>query len=334
MKTLITGASGFIGSFLVEESLRRGMDTWAGVRKSSSRIYLQDDRIRFAELDLEHSERLEEQLRHHREEHGGWDCIIHCAGATKCRRKEDFDRINFDSTRRFVDLLLKLDMQPHQFIYISSLSVYGPVHEQNYIPIKETDIPSPDTAYGRSKLKSELYLQSLDDFPYVIFRPTGVYGPREKDYFMMAQSIDRHIDVSVGYRRQDLTFIYVKDLVQAVFCAVEKGVIRRCYFVSDGCVYSSRAFSDYIKTALGRRFVLHVTFPLVVLKLVSAIAETVAGWAGRSSTLNRDKYNIMKQRNWQCDITPLVKELGFKPEYDLERGVNECIAWYKKEKWL
>ena len=51
-KVLVTGASGFIGSFLVEGGLERGMQVWAGVRKSSSRKYLQDSRISFAELDL------------------------------------------------------------------------------------------------------------------------------------------------------------------------------------------------------------------------------------------------------------------------------------------
>lgn len=53
-----------------------------------------------------------------------------------------------------------------------------------------------------------------------------------------------------------------------------------------------------------------------------------------TSTLNGDKYNIMKQRNWQCDIAPAVRELGYRPAYDLDRGVTETIAWYKKEGWL
>ena len=56
---LITGASGFIGSFLVEEALRRGFDTWAGVRRTSSRVYLTDPRIRFIELDMGHRDVLE-----------------------------------------------------------------------------------------------------------------------------------------------------------------------------------------------------------------------------------------------------------------------------------
>ena len=335
MKILITGASGFIGSFLVEEALRRGMETWAGVRASSSRAWLQDARIRFAELDLGDDRRLEEQLCRHRDTEGAWDYVIHCAGATKCRRKEDFDRINYDATCRLVCLLTELGMMPRQFLYISSLSVYGPIHETDYAPIREQDTPRPDTAYGRSKLRSEEFLRSTPDrFPYVIFRPTGVYGPRERDYYLMAQSISRHLDVAVGFRRQDLTFIYVKDLVQAVYLAIERGVTRRAYFVSDGRVYSSRAYSDYIRAELGNPVVVRLTFPLAVLRAVSVVAETLAGLAGRSSTLNRDKYHIMKQRNWRCDITPLVEELGFRPAYDLQRGVRESIAWYKQQGWL
>ena len=66
--------------------------------------------------------------------------------------------------------------------------------------------------------------------PYVILRPTGVYGPRERDYFMMAKSIQSHTDFAVGFKQQDITFVYVTDVVQAVFLAMEKGQTGRCYF--------------------------------------------------------------------------------------------------------
>mgnify|MGYP000690622906 CR=1 FL=1 len=89
-----------------------------------------------------------------------------------------------------------------------------------------------------------------------------------------------------------------------------------------------------IRAELGNPVVVRLTFPLAVLRAVSVVAETLAGLAGRSSTLNRDKYHIMKQRNWRCDITPLVEELGFRPAYDLQRGVRESIAWYKQQGWL
>mgnify|MGYP001520965070 FL=1 len=225
-------------------------------------------------------------------------------------------------------------MIPKQFIYISTLSVFGPVHEKTYQPITEEDSPLPNTAYGLSKLKAELYLQSIPGFPYVIYRPTGVYGPREKDYYLMAKSIKQHTDFAVGFRRQDLTFIYVKDIVQAVFLGIEKRACRRAYFLADGQVYRSRAFSDLIRKELGNPFVIRVICPLIVLKVVSLLAESWAKWNKIPSTLNSDKYNIMKQRNWQCDITPAVRELGFAPQYNLEQGVKETVAWYKNEGWL
>ena len=314
-KILVTGSSGFIGSFLVEGGLEREFQVWAGVRKRSSRKYLQDSRIQFAELDFTDSTHLAEQLKKHKLQHGGWDYIIHCAGVTKCLDKADFEMGNYWATRLFIETLQQLDMVPEQFLYLSSLSVFGPIHEKNYQSITETDVPKPDTAYGLS-------------------RPTGVYGPRERDYFLMAKSIRNHVDFMAGFRRQDLTFVFVKDLVQAIYLAIDKQVIRRSYFVTDGDVYSSRTFSDLIRKELGNPWMIRFICPLWLLKVISFVSENVAKLLRKPSTLNCDKYKIMRQRNWRCDITPLEKELGYRPEYPLERGVKEIIAWYKKEGWL
>lgn len=331
---LITGASGFIGSFIVEEALKRDFGVWAGIRSTSSRTYLQDPKIHFLELDFAHPNTLRAQLSGHKGTYNKFDYIVHCAGVTKCAEEKTFDHVNYLQTKYFIDTLRELNMVPRQFIYVSTLSVFGPIHEQTFEPIREDDSPLPNTAYGLSKLKAELYIQSIPRFPYVIFRPTGVYGPREMDYFLMAKSIKQHLDFSVGYSRQDLTFVYVRDVVQAVFKAIDKNVSCRAYALSDGQVYDSRAFSDLIQKELGHPFVIHLKCPLFILKTISLFAEFIAKRSGKGSTLNSDKYKIMKQRNWQCDITPTINELGYSPEYKLERGVEETITWYKKEGWL
>ena len=198
----------------------------------------------------------------------------------------------------------------------------GPAHEKDNQPITEHDLPVPNTAYGASKLQAESLLADVKGLNYVVLRPTGVYGPRERDYAMLAQSIRRHIDFAVGYRPQTLTFIYVADLVDAAFLALEHGECGRKYFLTDGAEYSSRAFSDLIQQRLGVRHVLHVTAPLWVLRVVSWIAEHAARMLGTTSTLNSDKYRIMCQRNWRCDITPARKELGYCPQWPLKRGVD------------
>lgn len=324
-KILITGASGFIGSFMVERALALGMETWAAVRPTSSRKYLTDKRIHFINLNLGNEKELYTQLKEHLDTEGRpFDYVIHAAGATKCRRAEDFFSINAEGTERLALSLrlteaLKAD---GRFVFISSLSVMGPAHEKDNQSITEHDLPVPNTAYGASKLQAESLLADVKGLNYVVLRPTGVYGPRERDYAMMAQSIRRHIDFAVGYRPQTLTFIYVADLVDAAFLALEHGECGCKYFLTDGAEYSSRAFSDLIQQRLGVRHVLHVTAPLWVLRVVSWIAEHAARMLGTTSTLNSDKYRIMCQRNWRCDITPARKELGYCPQWPLKRGVD------------
>ena len=330
MKILITGASGFIGSFIVEEALKKGLDTWAAVRGSSSKAYLQDERINLIALNLSSREELIEQLRPHQ-----FDYVVHAAGVTKCIDKRDFRRINTEGTKNLVQALQQLQMPLKRFVYLSSLSVYGAIREQQpYEEIRETDTPQPNTEYGRSKLEAEQWLDTLKDFPYVILRPTGVYGPRERDYFLMAKSIKGHSDFAVGYKRQDITFVYVTDVVQAVFLAIEKGQTGRTYFLSDGEVYQSTTFSDLIHEELGRPWWIRITAPVWVLRIVTFFGEHIGRMTGKISALNNDKYNILRQRNWRCDIQPAIDELGYQPQVKLKEGVRRSIKWYKEQGWL
>ncbi len=330
-KILITGASGFIGSFIVEEALRRDMEVWAAVRPTSSKRYLQDERIHFINLDLSDPERLKQQLQEHQ-----FQYVVHAAGATKCLNRNDFFSINTDGTRHLANALIALHMPLKRFVFISSLSVFGAVREQQpYTEITEHDTPEPNTAYGQSKLKAEQYLDSIgNDFPYIILRPTGVYGPRERDYFLMAQSVKNHIDFAAGYRQQDITFVYVEDVVQAVFLALDHGRSGRKYFLSDGEVYSSTDFSNLIRRALGNPWMLRIKAPLWVLRLVTWYGEWRARLTGKITALNNDKYNILCQRNWRCDIEPAMDELGYHPHYRLRRGVKLTIDWYRENGWL
>lgn len=331
MKILITGASGFIGSFIVEEAIRRGFETWAAVRRSSSKAYLQDARIHFVELNLSSREQLVEQLR---DKH--FDYVVHAAGVTKCLHKQDFARINTEGTKNLVDALIEVGMPLKRFVFVSSLSIFGAIKEQQpYEEIRETDAPQPNTAYGMSKLAAEQYLeQQASRVPYIIVRPTGVYGPREKDYFIMAKSIQQHSDFAVGFKRQDITFVYVKDVVQAIFLALDKGQNGRKYFLSDGQVYQSETFSNLIHEALGRPWWIRIKAPIWVLRVVTFFGEYIGRMTGKVTALNNDKYHILRQRNWRCDIQPAIDELGYQPEYDLARGVKETIKWYQDNKWL
>ena len=317
-QVLITGASGFIGSFLVEEALNRNWKVWAGIRQTSSKEYLRDERISFIDLSYSDKDKLKQQIEDHQNRFGKWDYIIHNAGVTKCLHIQDFEKINYRFTRHLIEALKETDAVPEKFILMSSLSA----------------APPTDTIYGKSKWKAEEFLEAQTDFPFVILRPTGVYGPRDKDYFLMLKSIKKGLELTAGSQPQILTFIYVTDLAKAAFLAAESVFSRKTYNVSDGNTYSDETYTQIAKKALGKKQVLKLRVPLILLKTISILAELFSKLSKKPSTLNRDKYKIMKRRDWTCDISPLVHDLGFQAEYGLERGIQECVNWYTNQGWL
>lgn len=334
MKILITGASGFIGSHIAEEALRNGDEVWCAIRKTTSRRYLQDERLHFVELDLSSERQLAAALSQHR-----FGAIVHAAGATKCPTRNDFFRVNTQGTLNLVKAVEATQADDVRFVFVSSLSVV------NSIPGEEL---GNATAYGESKLRAEEVVRA-SRLQWVILRPTGVYGPREKDYFIMVKSITQHTDFAVAGMDQILTFVYVDDVVQAVMRSVNgeaSHVVHGIFPLSDGAEYSSVTFSDYIIdniTAIeGKRpWVLRIKAPLWLMRGVCWCGEIYNRLFARGKngskrliTLNNDKYNILSQRDWRCDITLTRRLLGYEPKVQLEEGVRRTVAWYKENGWI
>lgn len=333
-RVLITGASGFIGSTAVDKALELGFETWAGIRKNSSREFLKDERIRFIDLQYNHPEVMKSQLAELVSKHGKFHYIIHIAGLTKARHTTEFYNVNYLQTRKLVECLIEIDAVPQAFVLMSSLSVMGAGDEINYTPIKIEDEPKPDTLYGKSKLEAENWIKSLSNFPYLIIRPTGVYGPRDKDYFILIKTVKRGLGIGAGFKKQTLSFIYSEDLVDVIFKLLDKGITRKEYIVSDGDCYTDRDFNRIVMEALKKKNILNIKTPLFLVKPAAFISEKIAAVFGRASTFNSDKYQIMKRRNWSCDISPLQMDINFKPRYKLKEGVIKTIEWYKGNGWL
>ncbi len=333
-KILITGASGFIGSTAVDRALELDYETWAGVRSSSSRQFLEDKRIQFINLHYNNKDILKKQLQEIAVKNGKFDHIIHIAGLTKALHKKDFVQVNYEQTRNLVEALIENDAIPDSFTFMSSLSVLGEGDEVNYTPLSTHHHPAPTTAYGKSKLKAEHYIKSIDNFPYIIIRPTGVYGPRDKDYLILMKAVSRGLNVGAGFRKQVLTFIYSEDLVDIIFKIIQKKIVRKEYIVADGDSYTGSEFNTIVQEALNRKHVVNINIPLFIVKPAAWISEKCAALFGRASTFNSDKYRIMKQRNWACDITPLREAIDFTPAHRLKEGVAKTVTWYREHGWL
>ncbi len=329
---LIVGAGGFIGGFIVKEAIARGYDTWAGIRESTSKKYLDDPRTKFLYFDYSDKTQIAKTLLENTPESGRWDDIIWNLGATKCANFQDFNLINYQYVKNFVEVLTENHLLPERFLYMSSLSALGPYDEKDYSPATSRTIPAPNTRYGLSKIKAETFLEMQPGLNWIIFRPTGVYGPHEKDYLMMIKSIDSHFDFGVGYRNQMLTFIYVDDLVNAMFDALKAGVSKKKYIISEPRSYTQKEFRGIVARTLGTKMVVPVKLPLWAAYIASFVAEKWGAIRLKPSTLNRDKFKIMKQRNWNCDVTDAQRDFGFKANFPLERGIRITVEEYLKNK--
>ena len=331
-RILITGASGFIGGFLVKEALQRGYEVWAGIRMGSSREHLKDKRIHLIDICYENKVVLIRQLRDMVAESGAWHYIVHNAGITKTQHPEDFYTVNALYTSTLIEAMATAGCIPEKFVLMSSLSSYGPIKEKSADPIRISDAQQPDSLYGKSKLQAELCVKAQTYFPYIILCPTGVYGPREKDYLMGIKSIQSGFDFKAGSKPQRITFIYVKDLVVATFLALENPNVRnRTYFVADGDAYTDNEFVGIIKKQLAKRRVFSLRIPLWVCYIACFLSELTGKVFNKPMTLNRDKYKILRQRNWVCETEPMFSDLNFSPQYNLTEGLKETISYCKRK---
>ena len=329
-KILITGASGFIGNFFIDEALKRGYEVYATIRKTSKIEHLKDKKVQFVEVDFSDKEGLYFIMKSLPQ----FDYIIHNAGLTKALNKKDYYTVNYELTKNFVDAILESGKIPTRFLYMSSLAAYGPGNAKTLKPISLADIPSPVTHYGRSKLATEGYLQTQTNLPFIILRPTAVYGPGERDIFQSIKIISRRFDLQIGSHKQFLTFIYVKDLVKTALDLLESAALNQAYFISDGNVYSKKQLGQFVGKFLHKK-VFSIAVPLFLVKIIAFIVEKSAKLFKTSApALNVEKINELAATNWLCDVLPLTNNVHFNPEYHLEKGLFETMAWYKKEGWI
>jgi len=217
-RVLITGASGFIGSFLVEALVRRGVEAHCLLRPESSTLYLQSvlQQIHIHRADLTDQDAVRSVASAARPE-----IVFHLAavGATDIRVPlTTAVRVNVEGT---LNLLLALDGDYRAFINTGTCHEYG----SNKPPFREDQDPRPELPYAITKTAVWHFCNRLhrsSGWPIVTMRPFAVYGPRQAANTFVSACIraaqsGQDFDMTLGEQKRD--WLYVTDVVDGLIRA-------------------------------------------------------------------------------------------------------------------
>jgi len=331
VRVLVTGASGFIGRHLCRLLVRRGHAVLALVRRTSARGDLAESGVRFAHGDLSTGEGLDGAVVEA-------DWIFHLAGLTKARSEAEFHQVNARGTERLLDALLRRPPLT-KLVLCSSLAAAGPSRPGR--PRREEDADSPISAYGRSKLAAEEGLRRrCGAIPAVIVRPPIVYGPGDHELIpTFIPMLKVGVLLKSGYGRKEYSLVHVADLCTALVAAAERGrtllpdgvePARGVYYVSDGEAHAWEEICRALARAWGRPRLPVLPLPRWAGYPALAAVQLRALLFGGSPSLTRDKLREMAEDAWTCAPDRAAEELGFQPEYSLERGMQQTLDWFRR----
>ena len=325
MKVLLTGASGFVGSHVLDCLRARGVDAAVLLRPSSS-VRLIEGHMPGLDVrigSLGEPETLAGALK-------DITHVIHCAGATKVLRAADFYQVNQMGTRRIVEAINDTGGGVQRLVHLSSLAAGGPALPQR--PAREDDPPAPVSEYGRSKLAGEQEVGNSCQSDYVILRPPAVYGPRDAEFLRLFRAVRSHVFPRLSL--QPLSLVFARDLADvAVACLTLPAASRRTYYVASPEVTTARALAGEIAAQMGT-WALPVPIPTAGLWPLCCLMDAVARLTARPNVLSREKYPELRAPGWVCDSARLRSELELGCATALRDGIAQTLAWYRLRGWL
>lgn len=325
-KVLVTGATGFVGSHLVDHLIERGRHVRCLVRRTSKLKYLKDPQIDFVYGGLDEQTDWDEAF-------DDVDTVYHVAGVTFARRARDYFAVNQKGTEAILAGAVKHRNQLKKFVLVSSLAAVGPSPDGKLVD--EDTQPAPVSPYGRSKLLGEEALRAIGDLlPTTIVRPPAVYGPRDYGVFEFFKMIKGGVFPMIGSREKRVSLVHAGDLADGIILAGEsEASTGRTYFISSEEAYPMTEVAELIAKVLGtrpRKF----TIPQPMAYAAALAGEAIAALTRKPPVINRDKVRDLSQACWGCSIERAKRELGYNQQVQLEDGLRETVAWYKREGWL
>jgi dihydroflavonol-4-reductase len=328
VKYLITGATGFIGPHLVKNLVKAGHACRCLVRGSSLASVLQDLGAELVVGDITRPATLAGIA-------AGMDCVLHLATLGHMSNftvtESMFEAINVQGAVNVMQEALSAGVK--RVVHCSTVAAMGISPD---VPATEKSRCHPHHPYGRSKLKAEqeiLHLVEQHCLPAVIVRFSMVYGPGDpRDILKLTRLTKKGLFPKIGNRPKLTPLIHVDDAVRGLLMAAEKGSMGDIYLLTN---QNSLPFDDIrkiLQKALGvKRLPLYV--PEWTALTIASLAEKIFPLLGKIPPVSRKNIeSTLADRVFSIEKS--ARELGFRPEVDPEVGLEETVAWYKRQGWV
>ena len=328
MKTLITGATGFIGSHVVDILNQADTEIVCIARPTSDLRWLQGKNVSIVNASLDNPESLIPAVQN-------VDMIIHVAGLTAARNEAEFLKGNRDATRNLLEIASKHAPNLQRFLHVSSQTVTGP-SPSLIEPVHEESPLRPITAYGRSKKAAEeVVLSYSDTLPITIVRPPAVYGERDTAVLTFFQSVAKGIVPLIGFDEKRVSLIHGIDLARGIVeSAYSSHTIGQTYFISSEEYYSWKHISDITKDAFGKSFVLPIRVPHAMVMTLAGISQFFGQFSAKPPVLNFEKGKDLIQPYWICSVEKAKRDFGWRQNISIEEGIERTVRWYIDNKWV
>ncbi|MBW4549818.1 MAG: NAD-dependent epimerase/dehydratase family protein [Aphanocapsa sp. GSE-SYN-MK-11-07L] len=311
---LVTGATGFIGRYLLKGLVVRGLPLRIALRQTvADHLPLGVETAIVGEIN---------GLTNWQSALSGIQSVVHLAGRAHVLNDDPktaaakFTQTNVEGTANLVRQCLESEVQ--RFIFLSSIGAMGTTCKQR---LTELSVCQPDTRYGWSKLQAERAIAELtqpSQMQHTIIRPPLVYGPKNPGNMeRLLKLIDRGLPLPFGSVRNQRSFIYVENLVDAIIaCLDHPNALGQTFLVSDSSALSTPELIRILATGLGKSPVLFPC-PPSFLRLLGQLT-------GRSGMIDRLlgslAINDQKFRNL----------LGWQPPYPVTQGLQATADWYRQ----
>lgn len=323
---LLTGATGFIGSHLLDRLLSEKYKVYCLVRKTSNFRWIRDkkEEVIFREGDFLYPETLNNVMN-------DIDIVIHLAGSPYALDWHKYYLINFVGTKNLIQSAIN-SKNVKKFFYFSSQSAVGPLPKGE---IRTEDMqPNPVSHSGKSKLLAEEeVLKYKEKLNVIILRPTIIYGPRDMHLVSLFKLAVRGFFISFGNMNRVVNICYIADLIEMFINLLSKDIKSGEIFFLGGNNYPIYEIRDLLQKIIGKKL-RNIIIPDRLLPITAFFSETFGRIFKRDFIFNLDLVKELTKDNWAVSTEKISGFLGYLPYTPLKEGLKKTFEWYKSFYYL